>query len=213
MNKQRERERERENVMKLRIRGLVSVHEIPFSSRTLQREEGNCPHYTERGREGGMGGKGERWRRIAKNLFLCFPRATLHGCRPTNDITFINTGSCFFFLSLFGKEEEREGGSEGEKSDIGLETCYCLASRTASQPGSSVREKDRVRARGWERERKGETVAMVTSREMQAHLFICWPRERARRALSLSRCACVRVCAYMCVHQRVCVGVHVCVCV
>lgn len=49
--------------MKQRIRGLVSLHEIPFSSRALQREEGNWPHYTKREGEGGVCGDwGGRWK-------------------------------------------------------------------------------------------------------------------------------------------------------
>lgn len=45
--------------MKQRIRGLVSLHEIPFSSRALQREEGNWPHYTKRDERGEAWGEEE----------------------------------------------------------------------------------------------------------------------------------------------------------
>lgn len=49
------------------------------------------------------------------------------------------------------KKRAKMGGTE---SDSGLETRYCLASRTASQPGSSVRERRREPEGGRERERR-----------------------------------------------------------
>lgn len=136
--------------MKQRIRGLVSLHEIPFSSCALQREEGNWPHYTKRGRDGGVGGGGERQRGIAKILldlsFFMFPLALLciAAASPVTSHLSIQEALFLPFLSLFGRRgrEERGAGGRG-KSDIGLETCYCLASRTASQPGGSVRERER----------------------------------------------------------------------
>lgn len=95
---------------------------------------------------------------------------------------------------------EHDGGGDGKESKkggtesySGLETRYCLACRTASQPGSSVRERQREPEGG--REGEGATVAMVTWWEMRAHLFICGLRERARWALSSSRC--VRVCVFI----------------
>lgn len=94
--------------MKQRIRGLVSLHEIPFSSRTLQREEGNWPHYRKSKREGGVEGAegGERWSR--NRLCSCFRSTALHDCCPTCDTTFINTGSLFFLLCLFFTRENEE---------------------------------------------------------------------------------------------------------
>lgn len=140
--------------MKQRITGLVSLHEIPFSSRALQREEGNCPHYTKRGREGGMwGGKGERQRGIAKIspnpslFFMLPPRCSLHGCRPTCDITFINTGSCFvffsflFFSSLFGKVGET--GEREEKVTLALKPAIVFPpGQPANQAAQSERERE-----------------------------------------------------------------------
>ena len=55
---------------------------------------------------------------------------------------------------------------------------------------------------------------MVTSREMRAHLFICWPRERARRGpLAEQMCMCACVCVNTSVYQHVALCVFVCVCV
>lgn len=139
--------------MKQRIRGLVSLHEIPFSSCALQREEGNWPHYTKRGRDGGVGGGGGRQRGIAKILldlsFFMFPLALLCVAATTPVTSHLSTQEAFLspFLTLFGKRgrEGSEGCGGERESDIGLEPCYCLASRTASEPGCSVRETERER--------------------------------------------------------------------
>ena len=103
--------------MKQRIRGLVSLHEIPFSSCALQRKDGNCPHYTNRGREG-RGEMGEM-EAFCKNLYesivvfdvsptlLCMaaaPPVTSH----------LSIQEAVLFLSLFGKEEEEGGRGGGE---------------------------------------------------------------------------------------------------
>lgn len=62
-------------------------------------------------------------------------------------------------------------------------------------------ERDRASQRGGDgKEGMGAMVAMVTSREMCAHLFICGLWERAWRPLRLSRCVQV-----LCVCQRVAV--------
>lgn len=139
--------------MKQRIRGLVSLHEIPFSSRALQRKEGNWPHYTKRGREGGVGRGGERRREPAENLFLFFvdvsPRVALHGCRLTCDSTFINTGSIFALcLSLLGGRGVLGGG---DKVTLALKPAIVLPpGQSAKQAAQSERERerDRVRKRG-----------------------------------------------------------------
>lgn len=120
--------------------------------------------------------------------------AALHGCHPTCDITFICTvSSSILFpppsLSFLVWQRRREGGEGGKKVTLALKPAIVFPpGRQASQAAQSVRDS--------ERRREGETVAMVTSREMRAHLFICWPRERARQAPLLSRCARVRVCVY-----------------
>ena len=83
-------------------------------------------HIVQKEREGGM--RGERGEEDGEGedaktspyppLFFMFPPccSALHGCRPTCDITYINTGSCFcfvvFFSSLFGKEGGRERGRD-----------------------------------------------------------------------------------------------------
>lgn len=168
-------DRESENGMKQRIRSLVSLHEIPFSSCAPQRKEGNWPHYTKRGGEGG------------ECVCLCIllnalqiPHAALRDCCPTCNITFINT--IFFALfSLVWQQTKRGGGVT-----LALKPAIVLP---PGQPANQATQSQRERRSGREGERKdreGEMVAMVTSREMRAHLFICRPRERARRA----RCAC-----------------------
>lgn len=111
--RERDRERpinrERESGMKQRIRGLVSLHEIPFSSCALQREEGNWPRYTKRGSEGGVGGGGERQTEIAKILldpsllffFVMFPhQAALRAASPVTSHLSIQE-ACFFFTVTF----------------------------------------------------------------------------------------------------------------
>lgn len=105
--------------MKQRIRGLVSLHEIPFSSRALQREEGNWPHYTKREGEGGVCGDwGGRWKGGGKKklseYFAVFHISSLStvplsmAATPTCDITYSNTGG-FFRFAVFWQGEEVGG--------------------------------------------------------------------------------------------------------
>lgn len=138
--------------MKQRIRGLVSLHEIPFSSCALQREEGNWPHYTKRGRDGGVGGGGGRQRGIAKILldlsFFMFPLALLCVAATTPVTSHLSTQEAFLspFLTLFGKRgrEGREGcgGGEGERHWTWTLLLSCLQD---SQPTRLLSQRDRER--------------------------------------------------------------------
>lgn len=86
--------------MKQRIRGLVSLHEIPFSSCALQREEGNWPHYTKRGRDAGVGGE-ERQRGIPEILldlsFFMFPLALLCMAAASPVTSHLSIQEAFFY--------------------------------------------------------------------------------------------------------------------
>lgn len=99
--------------MKQRIRGLVSLHEIPFSSRALQREEGNWPHYTKREGEGGVCGDwGGRWKGGGKKSFLntllfftspVFPQCHSAWLPPPPVTSHIAIQEVFLGLPFFGK--------------------------------------------------------------------------------------------------------------
>lgn len=105
--------------MKQRIRGLVSLHEIPFSSRALQREEGNWPHYTKREGEGGVCGDwGGRWRGGAKKSFLntllfftspVFPQCHSAWLPPPPVTSHIAIQEVFLGLPFFWQGEEVGG--------------------------------------------------------------------------------------------------------
>lgn len=96
--------------MKQRIRGLVSLHEIPFSSRALQREEGNWPHYRKSRREGGVEGGGSR-----KQQCSSFLSTALHDCCPTCDTIFITFIWPYFpALLVFLQERERIKGEKNK---------------------------------------------------------------------------------------------------
>lgn len=106
--------------MKQRIRGLVSLHEIPFSSRALQREEGNWPHYTKREGEGGVCGDwGGRWKGGgAKKSFLntllfftspVFPQCHSAWLPPPPVTSHIAIQEVFLGLPFFWQGEEVGG--------------------------------------------------------------------------------------------------------
>lgn len=173
--------------MKQRIRGLVSLHEIPFSSRALQREEGNWPHYTKREGEGGVWGDwGGRWKggggkKKLSEYFAVFHISSLStvplSMAATPPVTsHIAIQEVFLGLPFFGKV--RRWGVWHWPWNL---LWSCLQDR---QPGNSVREREWSQ---WEWGRVGraggDTVAMVTCWKMRARLFICGPGERARRAL------------------------------
>lgn len=144
------------------------------------------------------GGVGQRWQHFAESITVCFflyvfPCVAQHGCRATCDITSINTGNCFFspyFLVWVQRRKgEGRGGEEGRRGDFGLETYYCLASRTRNQPGSSVRVRDSMGVR--ERERMGEGERGrdgchgYCPRDAGTLVYLL-AKERARWALTLS---------------------------
>lgn len=160
------------------------------------------------------GGKSDRIRGCFLSLLLDTRRCLAWLPGGTCDITFIctvSTSILFFpplsFLPCLAERKRRWGGGR-KKVTLALKPAIVFPpGRPASQAAQSVRDS--------ERRREGETVAMVTSREMRAHLFICWPRERARRGPLLSRCARVRVCVYtggvfFCRRADVCVRAGAC---
>ncbi len=95
----------------------------------IKQKEGEGRYVGERGQDGGelqISHSIHRW-------FLCFPRNALHGCRPPVT-SHLSIQEAVFSLLSFVVWEKGADGREGGKSDIGLETCYCLPSRTTSQP-------------------------------------------------------------------------------
>lgn len=94
-----------------------------------------------------------------------------------------------FLFGCRGGRGEGRGGEEGRRGDFGLETYYCLASRTRNQPGSSVRVRDSMGVR--ERERMGEGERGrdgchgYCPRDAGTLVYLL-AKERARWALTLS---------------------------
>lgn len=95
-------------------------------------------------------------------LFFMFPPrcSALHGCRPTCDITYINTGSCFCFVVFFSPCLAKRGGEREGGREEGREEKVTLALKPAivfppGQPANQAAQSERARERerGEERER------------------------------------------------------------
>ena len=171
-------------------------------------------------------------------LFFMFPPccSALHGCRPTCDITYINTGSCFCFVVFFfllvwqrGREGEREGLREGGRKKWHWPWNLLLSSLQDSQPTRRLSQRESARERGREGERgrdgchgylPGDASTLVyllaegactagPSRWADVYVCVCvWTRVFISMWLCvcLCVCVCVRACVRACVHG--CDSVH-----
>lgn len=76
--------------MKQRIRGLVSLHEIPFPLAPYKGKKA-IVHIIQTEEERERRRDGEDCKNLTEYIivFLCFPCVALHGCHPTCDIIFI----------------------------------------------------------------------------------------------------------------------------
>lgn len=163
VNRKWERLRERQNGMKQRIRGLVSLHEIPFPLAPYKGKKA-IVHIIQTAEERETWGKGGEMGRIAKIsrntlLLFMFPPCC-SAWLPPNLWHHIHTVSCFTYFSLsFLVWQRGWEGSEQREERVTLALKPAIVfppGHPANQAAQSERERveDREREEGSARERE-----------------------------------------------------------